>query len=102
MPAKSVFAKNLASAMAYRKLTQGDIHRLTGKVLAVSTVGRVLRQENAPDLDTVSLLAKAVQFQPWQLLVPTFEPADPPFLPRFTDEERALYDRLKALLVTKK
>lgn len=82
--------------MVYRQLSQGDIHRKTG--LAASTVGRALNGINAPDLDTVTTLAKAVGFQAWQLFVPTFEPSSPPFLPRLTEEERALYDKFRTLL----
>lgn len=102
MGAKSIFATNLAAAMKHKRLSGGDIHRLTEKAVATSTVGRIVRGVNAPDLDTVTALSRAVGYQPWQLLVPRFDPADPPFLPRFTDEERALYDRLKSLLITKK
>jgi transcriptional regulator with XRE-family HTH domain len=96
MDAKKVFAANLKAAMDYRKLTQGDIHRRTG--IAQSTVGRVVRMAQAPDLDTVGEIARAVGFHPWQLLVPTFKPDSPPFLPRLTADEQALYDKLKAAL----
>lgn len=83
-------------------MSQGDVRRKTGEAIAQSTIGRVLAKTQAPDLDTVCTISKALGYQPWQLLVPTFDPANPPFIPRLTNEEHALYDKFKALITTKK
>lgn len=96
MDLRRTYAVNLKAAMDYRGLTQGDIKRRTG--IAQSTVGRALSASHAPDLDTISRIADAVGFQPWQLMVPGFNPSHPPFIPRLTEQERALYDKFKTLL----
>lgn len=96
MNARKVFATNVKAAMDYRKLSQGDIHRMTG--IAQSTVGRAMSCSHAPDLDTIGKIADALGFQVWQLMVDGFDPAQPPFLPRLTPAERALYDKFRSLL----
>ena len=85
--------------MEYRQLSQGDIHRKKG--LAASTVGRALSLSHAPDLDTLEVLAEAVDFEPWQLLVASFDPSNPPFIPELTPQEKALYESFRALLHSK-
>ena len=96
---RETFARNLRAAMAYRQLSRGGIHRKKG--LAASTVGRVLSLSHAPDLDTIEVLAKAVDFAPWQLLVASFDPQNPPLIPELTPEEKALYERFRALIHSK-
>lgn len=96
MDARRLFADNLKAAMKYRGMSQGDIRRRTG--LAQSTVGRAMSMSHAPDLDTISKICNAVGYEPWQLLLPGFEPEHPPFIPRLTAQERALYDKFRSLL----
>lgn len=102
MDAKGIFAKNLKAAMAYRGVSAGEIHRKTGQWadpgVAQSTVGRIVAGKQAPDLDTISLICRALDYRPWQMLVQTFDPANPPFIPKLTKEEAALYDRLRSIL----
>ncbi len=64
MDAKGIFAKNLRAAMDYRGVSAGEIHRKTGQWadpgVAQSTVGRIVAGKQAPDLDTISLICRAL------------------------------------------
>lgn len=42
----------------------------------------------------VDTIAAAFNVSAWQLLVPGFNPSNPPALQPVTDRERALYDRI--------
>lgn len=80
--------------MEHTGATQGSLGQKMGR--AQSTVGRILSQKNAPDLDTLSALANAAGVPLWHLLVPGYDPTNPPVLQNATPEERELYDRLRA------
>lgn len=46
-------------------------------------------------LDSLQGLAKAFGLQPWQMLIPELDPANPPLL-AISKEEKDLYARLQA------
>lgn len=79
--------------MDHLDASQGAIGHKMG--MAQSTVGRILKQKHAPDLDTLESLADAVGVSLWQLLVPRLDPTNPPVLQNASPEERELYDRLR-------
>lgn len=91
---KVIFAENLTAAMAGRRMSQGAVSRATGGAIHQTTVGRHMKGEIAADLDSVEALAKAVGFDPWQLMFDGFDPSNPPIIPDLTEDERSLYDKL--------
>jgi transcriptional regulator with XRE-family HTH domain len=60
------------------------------------TLDRYYKSERIPTLDFVEQLAKGYGFQAWQLLIPDFDPSNPPLLSAITKEEKELYARLKS------
>jgi len=93
---RAILKQNLKALMASRNgpTTQSALHRKSR--VAQATIGRILsdKGENAR-IETVERLAKAYQLQAWQLLVAGMDPSNPPVLQSASDEERALYARLK-------
>ncbi len=67
------------------------------KGLKVRMIDRLVKKEHAITLDTLDEVAKACGLQPWQLLVPDMNPTSPPDA-EFTAEDRAMLDKLRALL----
>lgn len=76
--------------------TQGELFRKSG--VAQATIGRILsdKGENAR-IETVEKLAAAYGLQAWQLMVAGMDPTNPPVLQPVSKEERAFYERVKAL-----
>lgn len=60
------------------------------------TATRIKERKTSVGIDVLTKIASAFQLQPWQLLVPGFDPDHPPTLTPVTEEERALYERLLA------
>lgn len=93
-----VLAINLRALMASGRgpRSQNGLREKAG--VAQATIGRILsaRGENAR-IETVERLARAYGLEGWQLMIPGMDPANPPVLQPITKEERALYDRLKAV-----
>jgi len=101
MTAKRNLAANLRAIMKQQKLTQMGLKSKSG--VAQATIGRILREESAADIDTLDALAKACSMDSWQLLLPKLDPSHPPVV-TLSPEERALYERLRsaaALIVQK-
>lgn len=90
---KPVLASNLKALMELRKLSQMELHRRSR--VAQATIGRILREETAADVDTISALAKGLDLEPWQLLIPNIDPGNPPVLQPISTRERELYQRLR-------
>ena len=55
--------------------------------------GRLKAQKSSSRLSTLAKVAGVWGLQPWQLLVPNLDPANPPHI--LTKEEREFYARLK-------
>jgi transcriptional regulator with XRE-family HTH domain len=94
--AESILAKNLDALMRARPLlnTQqavADATKRAGQPIDQKTVSRILNAEVSVQLDTVQAIAAAFDVEPYQLLVPDFDPANPQ-LPRILSpaEERLL------------
>jgi transcriptional regulator with XRE-family HTH domain len=96
MNSRAVLSTNLAALMTAKGDTQIGLKRRSG--IAQATIGRILRQETAADLDTIAALARAFNLMAWQMLVPDLDPANPPVV-RLTEAERELYQRLQTLAV---
>lgn len=95
-PITNLLSRNLRAAMAYRDVSQNRLMQLSG--VAQSTIGRTVRGESAVAIDSLSLLARALEFEIWQLLLADFDPANPPTLRQPTERERAFYTALNALI----
>lgn len=93
MKLKPILAANLKVLMEARNLSQMELHRRSK--VSQSTVGRILRQAVAADLDTLAALARALDLDPWQLLIPNLDPREPPALQPISIRERELYQRLR-------
>ena len=92
MKLKPVLALNLKALMDDRKMSQMEVHRRSK--IAQSSIGRILRQEVAADLDTLAAIARAFDLDPWQLLVPNIDPKNLPVMQPLSTREREMYKRL--------
>jgi hypothetical protein len=55
---------------------------------------RIKVAETSVGLEVIDKIAAAFNLDPWQLLVPGFNPRNPPVLKPVSPEEQKLYDRL--------
>lgn len=62
---------------------------------AQSTATRIKQQQTATGLDKVDLIAHKFNLAAWQLLVPGFDPGNPPVLQPLSETERRLYKVFK-------
>lgn len=63
-----------------------------------ATIGRILSAEgNNAEIETIAKIAEAYGLEPWMLLIPGMDPGNPPVLQPASQEQRALWDRLRAL-----
>jgi transcriptional regulator with XRE-family HTH domain len=63
-----------------------------------ATIGRILSDEGVDaGIETVDKIAKAYGLEGWQLMVAGMTPTNPPVLQPVSKEERAFYDKVKAL-----
>lgn len=92
---KPVVAANLRSLKKYRGMSQDGIAAAAG--ISQSSVGRAMSGATAADLDTLAGLAKALDVQPWQLLIPDLKPDNLPVLRAVDAAEEALYERMRTL-----
>ena len=78
--AAEIFRANLHAVMEAQSppASQASLARQTKE--HQRTVGRIINGEVAPNLDTAHAIARALRCELWQLLVPNFDPANPPVL----------------------
>lgn len=91
---RTVLAQNLKALMAHGDVNQSQLGRKAD--IAPTTVGRILKEKHAPDVDTLGALAGALGITVWQMMVPKLDPASLPALQNVTPEEQELYARLRA------
>lgn len=60
------------------------------------TVWRISKGQDGTSVETLRAIAEAHGLQAWQLLVPGFDPANPPVMAPLTEAERKLYAAIKA------
>lgn len=68
-----------------------------GRDLDVRLIDRLLKGQHAVTLDKLDEIATACGLQPWQLLLPDFDPASPADAP-ISDDERRMLTKLRRLL----
>lgn len=90
---RATLAQNLKALMQHGELNRSQLAGKAG--ISHTTIGRVLKESHAPDLDTLSALAGVFALTPWQILVPHLDPSNPPVLQAATAQERELYERLR-------
>jgi hypothetical protein len=56
---------------------------------------RIKEGKTSVGLEIVDKIARHFHLQPWELLVPTFDPVNRPTLQPVSEQERRLYERLK-------
>ena len=90
------FAINAAAAREYRGVPGfAEMCRLAairGYSMDPAHLGRLMRGENEPGITYIAGIAAALDFRPWQLLVPGFSPANPPRI--LTTKQAAILDQL--------
>lgn len=62
--------------------------------LGLATVGRIKEQQTSVGLAVMDKIASKFNYSSWQLLVPGFDPKNPPTLQPVSERERALYERI--------
>lgn len=93
-PSRQVIADNIAALMQSRPDLDSNIKLSKRTSLGTGTISRILNAQSAPTADTIEILAKTFEVEPWQLLVPTFTPKDPPALVPHHPEARELVSKL--------
>ncbi len=78
-------SRNLTKAKDLAGLTQSEIAALSG--VQQRTVGRYLNGEQAISVEILAAIAKAFNLETWQLLVPDFDPSNPPIIRARTKAE---------------
>lgn len=78
--ALQVLARNLG-----RLMVASRVYDTQGKVAAKAkvdqkTISRILLLQNEPSIDKLERIAAVFGCEAWQLLVPTFDPLNPPVL----------------------
>lgn len=62
--------------------------------VGVGTIQRIEAQKTSVGLAILDKIAEKFDLAAWQLLVPGFDPANPPALQPVTQRERDLYDKI--------
>lgn len=87
--ARVVLAKNLEAAMkrpGRPEISQQELARRAKRLgtekskLSQSTINRILKAEVSLGVDQLVILSQILDVEPWQLLVPNMDAADPPVL----------------------
>lgn len=87
-------ATNLRSLMeaSVELRSQAAVARRAG--VDQRTVGRILNREHSPTVTQLERLARAFSISPWQLLVPDYDPRDPPSI-TLTNSEREAWTTMR-------
>jgi len=94
-PLTQLFRENLRRMMeADRELCSQPKLGAASRV-AQTSIGRILRGEQSPTLDMVHKIAHAFGLEAWQMLVPDFEPDNPPITKQVDDRQRELLKRFR-------
>lgn len=71
-----ILSRNLSAILEKEKRTQTKTGEAAGT--SQSTVGRIINFESSPGANTLEKVAAGFNLEPWQLMVDTFDPYDPP------------------------
>lgn len=76
---RRLIANNVTRALKHREQSQSGAARKTVEVHQ-TTIGRLAAGQRDNRLSTLAAAAHALDYEPWQLMLPGFDPADPPKL----------------------
>ena len=62
--------------------------------VAIATIQRIQAQKTSVGLAIIDRIAEAFDLSAWQLLVPGFDPSNPPALQPVSAKERVLYEKI--------
>lgn len=68
--------------------------------VGIATIQRIQAQQTSVGIAVLDKIAAAHQLASWQLLVPGFEPKNPPALKPVSIKERQLYEKIMAAAKT--
>jgi transcriptional regulator with XRE-family HTH domain len=83
------------SALMQKHYGEENLSRLARECkFGPGTATRLKEATTSVGLDIIDKIARAFHVEPWELLVPTFDPGDRPTLQPLSEQERKLYARL--------
>jgi transcriptional regulator with XRE-family HTH domain len=92
---ESIIGDNLDALMRFRADLSTN-HKVAKKAdVPPRTIGRIRNAEVSCSVDTLPKVAKVFGIEPWHLLIPKYDPANPP-VRHLTQAERQLYANLRA------
>jgi hypothetical protein len=93
---KEVLWANVRALMVH-KYGDENLTRLAHDAkIGPGTATRIKKADTSVGLDVLEKVAKSFGVEPWHLLVPGMEPANPPALRPLTQAERDLYKKIVA------
>jgi transcriptional regulator with XRE-family HTH domain len=93
--AGEILADNLQRVIAARQLTNKQFADLVG--IGNGTIDRIRKNQVSATVTSIEQIANFLECEAWQLLVPNFNPSNPPVLTSQSETERELYQRIAAL-----
>ena len=84
-------------ALMVKEFGKENINRFhTRTKVTLATIGRIKAQKTSVGLEVIDQIAAAFGLSGWQLLVPGFDPHNPPVLRAAKNGESVMYERLLA------
>jgi hypothetical protein len=82
-------------ALMHARFGQENLSRLAREAkIGPGSCTRIKEAATSVGLEVIDKIASRYDYDAWQLLVPGFDPRNPPVLKPVSPEERQLYDRL--------
>lgn len=95
MSATEIFVRNLKLLMATNRHLKSQNQLAKQSKVGQTTISRIIRREQEPTLELMEKLIRPFDVLPWQMLIPDFDPADPPVTKRVDLQQRLLLERFK-------
>ncbi|MGJ7497493.1 helix-turn-helix domain-containing protein [Variovorax sp. RT4R15] len=92
---RAIVGDNLRRLMEKRPNLDSNPKLSVRSGIGVATISRIINGETAATLDTLGMLARAFELQPWQLMVPNLDSTNPQILQSISAKEAELYTRLR-------
>ena len=91
-----ILSENLTAIMRCKRISSdAALAKLTQRKVDQKTIWRIRNMEQSPTADKLEIIATALGYHAWQLLIPNFDPENPPTA-TVTKTEADLYQRLQA------
>lgn len=92
---ESIIGTNLDALMAHHSELNNSERVGSKAKIPPRTVNRIKNAQVSCTVDTLAKIAKVFEIEPWALLVPNYDPANPP-VRTMTQDERNFYARMRA------